>query len=266
MDILANVYTDAGNFKSINQDSACIKIADTIIGKIAMAAVCDGVGGLYKGELASATVVRDFSKWFEINLPQILQKLMVSGKKDNWKIMVKEIKTQWQEMMQQINHKLVLYGQKEGRKLGTTASVILLLDRYCYLAIHAGDSRIYLLRDQVQKLTRDHTVSEREVAMGRISREEAVKDPRRHILLQCIGGTDFIEPDIIINEVKTGDIFLLCTDGFYNMISEEEIEKQFCINQVQSEQDITNILMDITKKVKEQGEKDNITGAVLKII
>ena len=72
MDFLIAAHTDVGIRKKTNQDSVLIKVADTDCGKVCFAAVCDGMGGLRKGELASATLIRDFSDWFDSEFPEIL--------------------------------------------------------------------------------------------------------------------------------------------------------------------------------------------------
>ena len=72
MDLLIAAHTDVVIRKKTNQDSVLIKVADTDCGKVCFAAVCDGMGGLRKGELASATLIRDFSDWFDSEFPEIL--------------------------------------------------------------------------------------------------------------------------------------------------------------------------------------------------
>ena len=72
MDLLTALYTDTGIRKKTNEDSLCLKLADTALGKVALAVVCDGMGGLSKGEVASASVVKAFSNWFDAELPALL--------------------------------------------------------------------------------------------------------------------------------------------------------------------------------------------------
>ena len=68
------LHTDVGIRKETNQDSMCVKQAETEKGQILLAIICDGMGGLEKGEVASATVINAFSAWFEEELPIILAK------------------------------------------------------------------------------------------------------------------------------------------------------------------------------------------------
>ena len=74
MHYLAIADTDIGNVKQTNQDSVLIKHGETEKGEILLAVICDGMGGLEKGELASATVIRTFSKWFDEELPHYIKR------------------------------------------------------------------------------------------------------------------------------------------------------------------------------------------------
>ena len=71
MDFIIAAHTDAGIKKEVNQDSVLVEIADTDYGKVCFAVICDGMGGLRKGELASATLIRYFSDWFDHTFPEL---------------------------------------------------------------------------------------------------------------------------------------------------------------------------------------------------
>ncbi len=112
MDFLIAAHTDVGIRKKTNQDSVLIKVADTDCGKVCFAAVCDGMGGLRKGELASATLIRDFSDWFDSEFPEILYEgldtivLRKSWKESfpfvqkNWKDILLIIRFVWEQLQQ----------------------------------------------------------------------------------------------------------------------------------------------------------------------
>lgn len=107
MDFLIAAHTDVGIRKKTNQDSVLIKVADTDCGKVCFAAVCDGMGGLRKGELASATLIRDFSDWFDSEFPEILYvkpeemntvASNIENKISEWQAAVQKLYTLQQEM------------------------------------------------------------------------------------------------------------------------------------------------------------------------
>ena len=87
-----------------------------------------------------------------------------------------------------------------------------------------GDSRIYLLRDGVvTQLTHDHTWVDEMIRMGKLTPEEAENHPYKHVLTRAIGGEGPVEPDILVEKVEEGDVFLLCSDGLTNHVTDEQI-------------------------------------------
>ena len=71
MDFIVSATTDIGNIKDTNQDSYNVKVLNTEAGKMAFAVLCDGMGGLSKGEVASASVVKAFCSWVDTRLPLV---------------------------------------------------------------------------------------------------------------------------------------------------------------------------------------------------
>ena len=116
MDFLVSANTDIGITKSTNQDSLTVKIIDTTIGRMTFAVLCDGMGGLAKGEVASATLIKAFSKWAETQLPDVC----MNGISDEI------IKEQWSSIVQQENEKIMNYGRIHNINLGTTVVVMLI--------------------------------------------------------------------------------------------------------------------------------------------
>lgn len=109
MQVLTALHTDVGIRKQTNQDSLLLKVAQTSVGKVVLAVVCDGMGGLEKGELASATVISAFSKWFDNDLPPLLQN-------HNWN----EIQARWNLLLKEQNQRIGEYGKRLNINLGTT--------------------------------------------------------------------------------------------------------------------------------------------------
>lgn len=127
--------TDVGIKKKTNQDSILLKGGAAEKEELLLAVICDGMGGMEKGELASATVVRAFSDWFENDYMN--SSMTVSDEM---------IKKQWQDILEDVNSRLITYGKENQLQLGTTVSAILLKDNGQYVFGHVGDTRIYTLR------------------------------------------------------------------------------------------------------------------------
>lgn len=246
-------HTDIGIKKNTNQDSVLVKVARTDYGKIVFAAVCDGMGGLAKGELASATLVRMLSKWFEEEFPAILYQ----------GVSLDVLKKSWGNLIYEANHKISTYGNSLRVNLGTTLTALLIIDHVYYI-VNVGDSRIYYLRDELRQITKDQTVIQREMDLNRMTPEEAKRDPRRNVLLQCVGASEVIEPDFFRGDVESGSMFLLCSDGFRHVISQEEIYQTLTPYKLFNEQMMTEALVYLTDLDKYRQEVDNISAVLIR--
>ena len=244
--------TDIGILKTTNQDSILVKHAVYQGEEILLAVICDGMGGLSKGELASAAVVREFARWFEEDLPCELEQpdMQVIGGK--WILMLKELNT-----------RILDYSRRYGLEgVGTTFSGILFLkDRF--LIGHVGDTRIYQIDSGVTQMTTDQTFVAREVSRGTMTAEQAKKDKRRNLLLQCVGASKVVEPQIICGRVEKG-AYMLCSDGFRHEITEaERYESLNPINLMNRDAMHSNTRY-LIGQVKSRGERDNISVILIK--
>ncbi len=212
MEYIISASTDVGIKKSTNQDSLTVKVAKTNIGNVTMAVMCDGMGGLAQGEVASADVIKAFSDWFSNRLPMLL----------NAPLEDYIIRQDWESIIQSENEKIKNYGRKNGINLGTTIVAGLFTDSRYYI-INVGDSRAYEISDNVRAITTDQTVVEKEVQQGILTPEQALSDSRRSVLLQCVGASPKVFPDMFFGDTKKNTVYMFCSDGFRHVISNEEI-------------------------------------------
>jgi serine/threonine protein phosphatase PrpC len=247
-------HTDVGLRKKTNQDGLLLKTAKTPKGRVGLFAVSDGMGGLSSGELASATVIRGLSEWFDNELPEILE----SGVEEE------SIPVSLDYHIKSINEKILQFGDKEKIKLGTTITAMLIVYNRYYI-IQIGDSRAYRIDDSIERLTTDQTLVVRELLYGNITEEQAKIDPRRNILLQCIGATRDLEVVILHGQVKEGALYLLCTDGFYNKL--EDTELQFALNPETFHHDgqLREKVIELVELAKQRREMDNISCIAVKV-
>lgn len=248
MNYIVAASTDIGNVKETNQDAFSMRVVSTEQGKMVFAVLCDGMGGLSKGEVASSSVVNAFMKWADLRLPQMSSQSFSDV----------DIRTEWCEIVNEYNEKIMLYGKRSGISLGTTLTALLLTDSRYYI-INVGDTRAYELTNHILILTRDQTVVARDVEMGLISSEAAETDPRRSVLLQCIGASEAVYPDMFFGDTVQGAVYMLCTDGFRHEISSEEIFQYLQPGNMTDESSMKanmDILININKQ---RQERDNIT-------
>ncbi len=255
MDFMVAAHSDVGIKKSTNQDSVLIKVAETDCGKVMLAVVCDGMGGLDKGELASATLIRAFSKWFQEVLPGMLKK----------GINPQELKNCWEVIVIETNYALAEYGRAHDTRLGTTVVALLVVNDDYYI-LNVGDSRAYRLTDSIQLLTKDQTYIQREMDAGRMTYEESLHHPKRSVLLQCVGASDYIEVDFYQDKVVPETVFMLCSDGFRHIITEKEIYAQMAPSVMTSEQSMKDAEVCLVELNKTRREQDNISVALIKVI
>lgn len=251
------VHTDIGIKKETNQDSCCIKEAVTPKGNVILAVLCDGMGGLAKGEVASATLINVFSSWFEEKLPSILaEENILDG-----------IQYCWDRMLKEQNKNIAAYGKNLHLQLGSTVTAIVILENGEYLIGHVGDSRAYkITNENIEILTEDQTVVAREVKLGKLTPEEAEQDPRRNVLLQCVGASRIVEPAFYRGIVKKDECYMLCSDGFRHVISKEEIRETLSPKNNGDELIMKKNIEQLTDLNKFRHENDNITALLIKTI
>jgi protein phosphatase len=108
--------------------------------------------------------------------------------------------------------------------MGTTLSALLLVQDKAYI-VQVGDSRVYRLRDgALAQMTVDHTWVEETVAMGSMTREAAEAHPYKHVLTRAIGTEPEVKADVFIEDVRPADVYLVCSDGLTNHVTDEEIQ------------------------------------------
>ncbi len=243
------IYTDVGNCKKINQDSAVYKEAETGTGRVMLAAVCDGMGGLSNGEVASAMMARALSGWFDEQIPILCRE----GLTDH------SLMKSLSDMILRTDEKVTNYGDDYG-ECGTTLSAVLACGGK-YICVNIGDSRVYrLTKDSVTQLTHDQSVVQQLIDAGMITRDEAETHPDRNRLLQCIGAGGDAAPEYSVGDYDKGDIFLVCSDGFRHKLTEKEMLGVF--SRVKNSRDLNRAAKMCVDAVKKRKERDNITVVV----
>lgn len=251
------LHTDTGIKKETNQDSCCIKEAVTDKGTVLMAVICDGMGGLSKGEVASATLIKTFCTWFEQELPVLLAR-------DN---PLDEVAYCWDRIIKEQNQNIAAYGKNLKIQLGSTITAMLIIENNKYLIAHVGDSRAYRFTNaKVEILTEDQTVVAREIKQGRLTPQQAETDPRRSVLLQCVGASRIVEPAFYYGEVTQEECYMLCSDGFRHVITPKEMHDAFAPYQNANEEQMQAHIVDLVELNKFRHENDNITALLIKTV
>ena len=250
------LHSDVGIQKETNQDSLCVKQAQTHKGTVTFAVVCDGMGGLEKGEVASATLIKKLAKWFDVELTQALKMTKP----------VEEIQYRWNRIIKEQSQEIAVYGRSNHIQLGTTVTMMLILENGEYIIGNVGDSRIYkITNDNINLLTKDQTLVAHEIEMGRLTPEEAEKDDRRSVLLQCVGASKTVIPDFFYGRANKDECYFLCSDGFRHEITSDEIMQAFYPMKNNEESEMENNIIKMIEINKARQETDNISGILIKV-
>ena len=242
--------TDIGNGRPSNQDAYLLRQKEKNGKLYLLAVVCDGMGGLKKGEIASHYIVEVLKQWFDETLFDGLETMGIDMIEQNLI-----------DLIRRINQNLLLMSRRmeETKSMGSTLT-LLFVEEHEFFVLNVGDSRTYWFDRDRKFVTTDHTLAELELRAGHLTKEQAKKDPRRHILIQCVGVTKDIRIDCYKGRLNPGMEFLLCTDGFYGLLEEEEIYQVEA-----SKEQIKEWVQKCFQKVKRRGELDNLYCVIVKV-
>ena len=238
------------NLRESNQDN-CLILSNSIKNsKTVLCLVADGMGGLSDGEKASKIVKETFEEFFKKDL--CIDAGFSSPE------FYREMKVRICRIITEANMKIIRYGEEHGVKLGTTL-VLLFIYNNRYIVGNVGDSRAYLFSRKAEQLTRDQTAAQDDIDSGVMTYEEAKTSRKSHILTQCLGLNSELDIDFSGGKFSKKDYFLLCSDGMYNRVEIDELEKIIR----QKDRSTKKKLADLVIKAKENGESDNITGILI---
>ncbi|MCR5150476.1 MAG: Stp1/IreP family PP2C-type Ser/Thr phosphatase [Clostridiales bacterium] len=237
-----NSRTDKGNVRATNQDAF---FAGELSDGSVLAVVCDGMGGASGGDIASQMAVE-----------HITDSIISVYRPDMSDIAVKSILISSLEEANKIIYEKSL-SSPDYFGMGTTAVCAIVKTNKIYI-VHAGDSRAYCIDDVgIVQLTKDHSVVQRMVEEGTITREKAVTHPDRNLITRAIGVDRSVNVDFCQETVFQNDLILLCTDGLSGCVSNEEI-LSLC-----RENGVDTIADKLVDEAKANGGRDNITAVVI---
>lgn len=244
--------TDKGKSRDENQDNLLIKYGETALGHCVLLAVADGVGGLSRGAAASKAVIDKLNEWWNVTLKTIAYTSHHASYLVNESLSA---------TISRINLELYEESKQSGTKMGTTLSLLFIMDNW-YCVKHAGDSRVYMLTHDLQQLTEDDNLLS-QYLKSKLDFED-IKDYKdlANTITNCIGVKRDIELYEQTGKMSEKNSFMLCTDGLYKHISYIEIYKslQKCAESVERAQDF---LQQLIFKARKRGETDDISAIII---
>jgi serine/threonine protein phosphatase PrpC len=240
MGIICAGATDIGRKRKTNQDSICMDHKHHFF------AVADGMGGHNGGDIASQLSVEIMPTYFSGHLEENPLQLM--------KGMIKEI-----------NHAIWTKSQQtpELQGMGTTVSAIFFHGQNLIIG-NVGDSRVYMINNHhIFQMTRDHSFLQEKLNMGLYSREDAVKDPQKNILIRSVGFENDLEVDVFNYRICKNDMFIICSDGLHGKVSDADIlyiiQKNISDPSTCTLQEVELAVKELIQQANDNGGQDNIS-------
>ncbi len=235
--------TDKGKTRDMNQDY--IFSSDNPVGSLPnLYIVADGMGGYKAGDYASRCCVEEFVAQIKKSTqPTIVSKLSEALRVANTSIMSKAA------------------SNEEFLGMGTTFVAATIEDGRLY-TMNVGDSRLYLIGQEIKQVTVDHSYVEELIRIGQLNRQDARLHPQKNTITRAVGVESAVEADFYETELdKEFDFILLCSDGLTNMIEDEEI-RHIVMKRKENPQEAIAALI---AKANENGGRDNISAVMVQI-
>lgn len=238
--MIISAKTDVGAFRDNNQDAF---LCGSFINGDSWAIVCDGMGGVSGGQIASKLCIEKAAA------------VIKKGYRN--RMSVKSAKNLLESAISAAN--AVVFEEslkdRELQGMGTTIVAAVIIGSIAVIA-YVGDSRAYILNDTVTRITTDHSLVQLMIDTGRITPEEAKTHPDRNIITRAVGIENFVDADIEIVDISPEDKLLLCTDGLTGVVEENDI-----LSIVNEYHEVS--AEKLIEKAIENGSRDNITAVIV---
>lgn len=235
----AYAATNVGLERSINQDYIYYSL-DKIGCLPNLFVVADGMGGHKAGDIASRFTVE--------NLVTLIRE---SKEKD----LISIINNAILDVNERLFDKASESADYEG--MGTTLVVATIRDKLLKVA-NVGDSRLYIINDDITQITRDHSLVEEMVSLGKLDRKAARTHEKKNYITRAIGGEKNVEAEMFSVDLKPGDKIIMCSDGLSNMVEDNDI-----LNIVRHSDSLEEAVEGLIKTANDNGGKDNISVTII---
>jgi len=246
----AAAQTDRGQRRAENQDRILAEVDAE--GTMGLFAVADGMGGQRGGEIASSLAVE--------TLRAELLPLLDAIASNNPDATSQPLTGRLHEAINRCNARVLRYAEEhpETQGLGSTLTLALIKGSLAVIG-NIGDSRIYRVRDgAIEPLTHDHSYVAQLAALGKIEPDEIYTHPQRNYIYRALGSEAEAQPDIFTERLQTGDTLLLCSDGLWGLVRDDELLR--IVEAAETPDDAATRLVELAN---EHGGEDNISAIVV---
>lgn len=236
--MIVSTGTNVGKVREVNEDSFSVLRLDN---GVSFLIIADGMGGHKAGQVASATACSIISEYVkdlsqkngidDINAKECLENAITQANK-------------------QLYSSQLVNGELSG--MGTTVVATIITDKHIHVC-SAGDSRLYVIKNSIEQITKDHSYVQDLLDKGLITEQEALIHPNKNIITRAVGTELTISTDYFVLDTNDITKLIMCTDGLTNFVTDSEIERILKNN---SADEANRILIELANK---NGGKDNIT-------
>lgn len=247
MTIELHAAVDAGRARSNNEDSVALDPEN------ALAVLADGMGGYNAGEVASnmaTTFIRtELGRWLREASRQASDA---------------EVRRAMDICVDNANRAIfnASNANPQYAGMGTTLVVALWHDNHVIVG-HIGDSRMYRLRaGKLELVTKDHSLLQEQIDSGLITKEQARFSQNKNLVTRAVGIDAEVEPEVHSHPVEVGDIFLICSDGLNDMVTDEDIELTLASLQA----NLPLAAQQLVQQANDNGGKDNVSVILVRVL
>jgi PPM family protein phosphatase len=244
--------TDVGQKRNHNEDTFSINESECLF------VVCDGMGGHASGEVASQMAVETIKTFFKDTRddPEV-----------TWPYKMDRSR-QYEEnrlttAIKFANVRIFEAAKKEPKYhgMGTTITALYFIDDGMYRA-HVGDSRIYRLReDEYEQISEDHSLLNDYIKMKKLTPEEIANFPHKNVIVRALGMKESVKVDVIMEKPRSGDIYLMCSDGLSDEVTDERMKEILLTHGT----DVQSSCHALIEEANRNGGHDNITVVLVRV-
>jgi PPM family protein phosphatase len=243
--------TDVGRTRAHNEDSIAINEA------LQLVALADGMGGYQAGEVASQIAIDVLTN--EITESKLTEKDIARiDPETGTSVAMRRLRS----AIEKANNRIcsVSREREELDGMGTTIVAACFYDSRVGIA-HVGDSRCYRFRDaKLEQLTRDHSLVQEQLEKGLISADEASASPQKNLITRALGIDALAQADTQEFRTRTGDVYLLCSDGLSDMVEQDRLQKE-----LERSDNLETTVKRLVDAANEAGGRDNISVILVRV-
>lgn len=243
--------TDVGRLRKRNEDAIDWDV------RLGLAMVADGMGGSQGGHVASRTALQ--------SIKDDLRRALADAGRPGSRAHTQQVRGALVvELVRRANQGVRKSAARDNRLHGMGTTLVMALVGPSFLTVaHVGDSRLYRVREAaVERLTDDHSMVQELVDRGQMNASQAARSRHRNVITRAIGKAQDVAVDVAHHPIAPGDVFMLCSDGLTNMLSDSALAAALAAHT----HDLDAATLNAVQAANERGGRDNVSIVLLRVL